>query len=184
MIVTHAYTFMGNYAVTLNVTDSEGAWNTTSKTITVRMTGIHDIGVLDVKIAKTLVGQGFTCKINTTIQNQGDYTETFNVTAYANTTVIGTLTANNMLNGTSTVLTFTWNTTGLAKGNYTIWAYAWPVPGETDMSDNTFTGGTVRVAMPGDIEEPFGIVDMTDIGWIALAYGSGLGDPRWNPTRT
>jgi len=42
-------------------------------------------------------------------------------------------------------LTFTWNTTGFAEGNYTISAYAWPVPGETDTADNTYINGWVVV---------------------------------------
>jgi len=32
---------------------------------------------------------------------------------------------------------FTWNTTSFAKGNYTIDAYAPPVPNEMDTTDNT-----------------------------------------------
>jgi len=35
-IITHTYPTFGNYTVTLNVTDSEGKWDTESKTITVR----------------------------------------------------------------------------------------------------------------------------------------------------
>ena len=35
-VVTHHYTSFGTYTVTLNVTDSEGLWDTESKTITVR----------------------------------------------------------------------------------------------------------------------------------------------------
>jgi len=30
-------------------------------------------------------------------------------------------------------------------------AYAWPVPGETDTADNTFTDGTVHVGLIGDV---------------------------------
>jgi hypothetical protein len=36
------------------------------------------------------VGQGFSATINVTVANQGNYTETFNVTAYANGTAIQT----------------------------------------------------------------------------------------------
>jgi len=82
--------------------------------------------------------------------------------------------------GELTTLTFTWNTTGFSKGNYTIWAYAWPVLGETDTADNTFTDGTIYVSLVGDVNVD-GKVDMMDIGWICLAYGSYPGCPNWNP---
>jgi len=48
----------------------------------------------------------------------------------------------------STVITFVWDTTGSVKGNYAVWAYAWPVPGETDTADNTFTNGWILVTLP------------------------------------
>jgi hypothetical protein len=118
-------------------------------------------------------------QINVTVANQGDYTETFNVTLYVNTTTIETkqvtLTSLN-----STTITVTWNATGFAKGNYTLWAYAWPVQGETDTADNTFIDGLVIVAMPGDINND-GIVDYLDINPICRLFGKTYTDPNWNP---
>jgi hypothetical protein len=52
----------------------------------------HDIAVTDVTVSKTIIGQGYTLYINVTVQNEGIHTETFNVTAYANTSVIQTQT--------------------------------------------------------------------------------------------
>ena len=43
--------------------------------------GVHDVAVTNVAPSKTVVGQGFSATINVTVANQGDYTETFNVTA-------------------------------------------------------------------------------------------------------
>jgi hypothetical protein len=67
----------------------------------------------------------------------------------------------------------------VVKGNYTISAYAWPVPGETDTADNTFTDGTIYVGIPGDINGD-GIVDIYDAILLAKAYNSKLYDPTWN----
>jgi hypothetical protein len=78
------------------------------------------------------------------------YTETFTVTAYANTTVIATQTIT-LANRNSTTITFTWNTTGFAKGNYTISAYAIPVTGETDIINNNCTDGSVLITKVGDL---------------------------------
>ena len=146
--------------------------------------GLHDIAIVNIKSSKTVVGQGYSMNINVTITNQGDYPETFNVTLYANTTEIGTQEIT-LASGSFTTLTFTWNTTGFAKGNYTIWAYAWPVRGETDTADNTFNNSWVIVAMVGDLtgpnKWPDGKVDMRDIGSAARLFGVSFPDPYYNP---
>jgi hypothetical protein len=125
------------------------------------------------------VGETKTMRINVTVKNEGNFTETFNVTVYANTTSVASQNVT-LSSGNSTTITFTWNTTGFAKGNYTIWAYAWPVPGETDTADNTFVDGWVKVVVPGNVNGD-DIVDMKDITTILRAYGSTPGQPKWNP---
>jgi hypothetical protein len=97
---------------------------------------------------------------------------------------IGTQTVT-LESGASTTLTFTWNTTGFAKGNYTISAYAWPVSGETDIEDNTYSDGIVTIAMIGDLTGPNnwpdGKVDIRDVSSVARAFGSYIGHPLYNP---
>ena len=150
----------------------------------VTVIGAHDIAVTNVNPLKTIVGQSCTVHINVTVENQGDLTETFNLTVYANTSEIETKQIT-LDSNTSTTITFTWDTTGFAKGNYTISAYAWPVPGETDTADNTLTDSWIIVAMIGDITGagglPDGKVDVKDIFAAAKAYGTEPGDPEWNP---
>ncbi|MHA1833359.1 MAG: dockerin type I repeat-containing protein, partial [Candidatus Baldrarchaeia archaeon] len=82
--------------------------------------------------------------------------------------------------GDLAILKFIWNTTGFAKGNYVISAYATPVPSETDTTDNTFTDGTIYVGTPGDINGDK-IVDIFDAVLLAAAAGSTPGSPNWNP---
>ncbi|MGB9693247.1 MAG: dockerin type I domain-containing protein, partial [Fervidobacterium sp.] len=80
-----------------------------------------------------------------------------------------------------TTLTFTWNTTGYAKGNYTISAYAEPVLGETNMEDNTSVGDLIIVTIPGDFSGDHK-VGPYDFALLSIAYGSSLDKPsRWNP---
>jgi len=143
------------------------------------ITEAYNISTTNITPLKTVLGQGYTMNINVTVANQGDYEETFNVTLYANTTAITTQTLT-LTSGSSTTITFTWNTTGFAKGNYTISAYAWPVPGETDTDDNRFTGGVVTVTVAGDLDGDFE-VRLVDLVTLARAYGSKPGDPPWNP---
>jgi len=53
--------------------------------------------------------------------------------------------------GENITLTFTWNTTGVEFGNYTIKAIAVPVLGEQDTEDNTFIDGIVEVLWEHDV---------------------------------
>jgi hypothetical protein len=141
---------------------------------------VHDIAVTNVNPLKIIEGQGLNMHINVTVENQGDVAETFNITSYANTTLIQTKTVT-LEKGASTTLTFTWNTTGFAKGNYTIKAYAWPLPNETDIADNTFISPiAVHVVMPGDGDAD-GDIDIYDIVMITSIYGSKKGQPNYNP---
>ena len=147
----------------------------------VQVIGIkEDVAVLSVNPLKTIVGQGYTMNINVTVANQGDQTETFNITIYANTTTIQTRQVT-LANKTSTTITCTWNTIGYTKGNYTLWAYAWPVQGETDTQDNTLTAnGIITLTIPGDVDGDSD-VDIYDVVKITALYATKLGDPRYNP---
>jgi uncharacterized protein YhfF len=149
-LVNHAYAGNGTYTVTLTVTDDDSASTSTKATKTVL--NRPDIAVTNVTTSKTVVGQGYNVSINVTVENQGDYTETFNVTVYANTTEIETREII-LSSGASTTTNFTWNTTDFAKGNYTISAVAETVPGEgeTDLEDNNCTDGWILITKVGDL---------------------------------
>jgi len=139
----------------------------------------HDVAITYVMPSKTVVGQGYNLNINVTVANQGDFAETFNVTAYVNTTEIGKQTIT-LTNGTFTSITFLWNTSGFVKGSYTISAYAWTVPYETDLTDNNCTDGTIKVTMPGDCYTD-GKININDMVYVARAYGTKIGQPKYNP---
>ena len=147
---------------------------------------VHDVAVIDVTPYKTVVCQELTIRINATVENQGDFTETnIAVTVKANDTVVDTKTIPGLGPSEQTTLTFTWNASGFAKGNYTISAVATPVPDETDTADNTFVDGTVIVSYPGDINGPGGVpdglVDIDDVIFVAIRFGSVPGWPNWDP---
>jgi hypothetical protein len=149
--------------------------------------GIHDVAVTNVTNSKSgcvpmsTVGRNLTANVNVAVTNQGNFTETFNVTAYANTTSIASQNVT-LSSGDSTTITFTWNTTGFAYGNYLIWAYAWPVPGETvpDTVDNAFADGIIRVSCIGDIDGTYSTT-MIDYQMVKNAIPSTPGSPKWNP---
>jgi parallel beta-helix repeat protein len=158
-----------SYAIDANNTDRYPLMNATA---------IHNIAITNITTSKTIVGQGFNLYMKVEAENKGNCPETVNVTVYITTTII-TQTVNLTI-GTTT-LTFTWNTTGFAKGNYTINAYAWPVPGETDTGDNSSAyGGVIIVTVPGDTDGDRDI-DIYDIVRLASAYGAKRGEARFNP---
>jgi len=144
----------------------------------------HDVAITNVASCKTVVSQGYSLNMNVTAANLGNYVESFfDVYMYASnlssTYQIGLQTI--ALNPYETaVLAFTWDTHGLAKGNYTLWAYAEPVVNETETADNTYTDGVVTISMQGDINAD-NTVNILDIVRVALAFGAVPANPNWDP---
>jgi parallel beta-helix repeat protein len=145
----------------------------------------HDIGIVSVYTEKTVVCQGYNMSISVRILNYGGSNEIPTLTINASAAIIGTQ-AIALPSRNSTTITFTWNTKGFAKGNYTLSAYATPVPEETDTKDNNFTGGWIIVSMVGDLTGasgvpwpglPDGKVDGKDLTLIAKCFGSWPGAP-------
>jgi len=172
----------GNYTIRAYITPVPSETDITDNTYIDDIVNIMqppDIAVTNVTASKTSVGQGFSMLIDVTVRNQGDYTENFNVTTYANETIISTLTDITLTSGNSTTITFMWNTTGFAKGNCTITAYATALLYEIDTTDNTLVDGWVVVTILGDTNGD-GWVEMMDFWVVSQAYGSHLGDPNWN----
>ena len=132
--------------------------------------GPYDIGIINTTTSKTVVGQGYNLNIRIKIINYGIGTETFNITAYANTTVINqkhiTLTSRN-----SSIVIFMWSTTGVAKGNYTITANATILLSEADTTDNTLTDGWIIVTILGDVNGD-SEVDVFDKVLVGAAFGA------------
>lgn len=128
----------------------------------------HDVAVKEVVPRKTVLGQGYSMNVSVTVENQGNHTETFNVTAYANSTAIQTKIIT-LEGNASTTMNFTWTSTSFAKGNYTISAVADTVPGETQQDDNAMFNGWVFVTIPGDFNKDRK-VDMRDLGEMARNF--------------
>lgn len=138
-----------------------------------------DIEVTSALSSKTIVGQGYSVQIDVAVKNQGDRAETFNVTVQANSTLIRTKTIT-LTSGDSTFITFFWNTTYFIKGNYTIVTVAWPVPNETDTTDNALVDGWIVVTIPGDVDGDRE-VSIYDIVKIIGIIWSQVGDPNYKP---
>jgi len=143
-----------------------------------------DVAITEINPYKTVVSNNTSMFINVTTDNQGPTIETFNVTLYYNTNQIGTQTVTLYVSQMK-VITLEWNTTGLPLGNYTISAYATPVPNETDTADNNYTYGWIIISIAGDITGTDGWPDrkisIQDLFIVAKAFGSHPRHPKWNP---
>jgi len=137
----------GHYHITAVASVVPGETDTTDNTYSAGLSIYRvDVAVINVTASPTKVNIGESVTITVTVKNEGDiFRETFNVTAYYDSTAIGTQTVTSLIAGGSTTLTFTWNTAGMSPGKYTIKAVATTVPYETDTADNTYVYGTVNI---------------------------------------
>jgi outer membrane protein assembly factor BamB len=139
---------------------------------------LQDITITSVTVYKTVVGEGYPLYMNVTVENEGVYKETFNVTVYANKTTISTLADVTLPSGSFATVIFIWNTTGMIKGNYVIFANVTPVQGEINTDDNIYRDGWVVITTPGDIDCD-GRVFLYDLTIVGTAWDSRPGDSHW-----
>jgi hypothetical protein len=144
--------------------------------------GVHDVAVTNVTSSKAdcsigmpTVGQNYTLRVNVTVANLGTWNETFNVTAYANSTTVASQNIT-LANGTSTIVTLVWNTTGFTKSNYTISSAADIVPADANTTNNNMTDGMVLVTFTGDVTADRK-VRVDDVLAVALRFGTNRDGP-------
>lgn len=141
--------------------------------------GGNDVAITNIELQKTVTNDT-NVQIDVTVQNYGDYSTTFDVTLYYNENEIETQTATDLPPANSRNVTFTWDTTPIPKGNYTIKAYAHPVTGEITLENNLLIGGSITETIIGDVTGDYK-VDIFDIYQFARAFDSTPEHPRWRP---
>jgi hypothetical protein len=150
----------------------------------------HDLVVTTLSPFKTVVFQGYTLPINVTVWNQGIYSETFNLTVYANTIVIAQFTNLSLTAGETLNISIEWGTTGIAKGNYTLNAYIPPVLDEENIVNNNYVDGLIFISMVGDLcgggDAPWafipdGKVDIIDIAMVSVHFGIYYPSSEYEP---
>lgn len=171
---------IGEYTIKAEATQVPGEIDLDDNTYTFDLyVGIRDIAITNTLPSKTVTNDT-TVYINVTVENHGEFAETFNVTVYYDTVTIGTQTVANLTVGSAITLTFTWNTMVVPAGSYLISTTATTVPGETNTGDNSYVYGYIIETILGDVTGE-GKVDILDIATIASAYGSYPGHPKWKP---
>ena len=172
---SHPYADYGNYTVTLNVTDTEGYWNTTTRLV--QVIDVHDVAILSID-CPSRVYVDWRPTIPATVKNLGTLTETFTVTAYFNGAPVGAGAAVNLAPQSEGIVNLQWNTTGLPKYvAYTLTVVA-SLPTDIHPADNTLTHGAVTTQGPGDFNGDRH-VDIFDIVAIAGHYGQTSSHPSW-----
>jgi len=142
--------------------------------------GSVDIGLISIGESKTVVCQGGGVFFAVKIVNYGVNAETFNLTLYANSSLIQSFDNIRLTSRNSTTITFKWNGIGFDLGNYVISASITQLVGEVDLTDNTRVGEPIILTLMGDVNGDFK-VDGKDIGLIAKAFDTRPDMPRWNP---
>ena len=141
---------------------------------------LRNLAITTVSTNQTAINPGDPVTINVTAKNFGVMTENAKVTAYYNSTPIGTQTTT-LATSAQQTFTFNWNTLGVEGGLYTISATVEPIPYvESNYTDNTLTDGTIQVGITGDINHDH-MVDTQDLILLNQAFGAAPGDSNWNP---
>ena len=175
----------GNYTISAEATTVPFEYNLTNNYLSdgkVQIfTAIRDVAITNVATSRTWVFPGVPANITVTAKNLGDVTESFDISVYYDTNLIGTRSIVGLSPGTETLEVFTWNTSGLVPcHNYSISAEATFVPFEYNLTNNVFVDGYVKIRYVGDINGD-GKVDIKDVSIVAQAFGTDPSHPRWNP---
>lgn len=109
------------------------------------MTLIRDVGISNVVPSTSWAYQGWMVDVDVTANNYGNISESFDVKAYYGSNLIGTIPVVNLASNAAATLTFHWNTSGVAEGNYTISGEATTVPFEFNTTNNFMSDGKVQV---------------------------------------
>jgi PKD repeat protein len=180
-LISHVYIHSGLYNVSLTVFDSEGLWDTASKSVYVCH---RDITIVKVEASANRVYVGRKVTVNVTVTNNGETAESFRLILYYNISrgdVIGEAEITNLAPGEFRTVNFLWDTSGVKPGlNYTITAYAPPLFGERNINDNIAEcAHPIHVKIVGDVNGDSKI-DIKDVALASRAFGKRIGDPGWN----
>jgi len=127
------------------ITDSDGVPITHEVSDGFVMTVIRDVAITDVVPASSWAYEGWLLNITVIANNYGNVSETFNVSAFYNDTLIETITVVDLPPNKEVSLILVWNTSGVEPGNYVLSANASTVPYEFNTANNLYVNGVVEL---------------------------------------
>jgi len=129
----------------------------------------RDVAIVSVFPSATSIVAGEIVNVSVVVKNEGSATETFEVSAYYDSILIGTSSVVSLSPNTQRNLVFTWNTFGLPDGTYTMKASTNVLPGEIDIDDNTYIDGSVVIGARPVYAAPRGLIIMALVAAVAIA---------------
>jgi hypothetical protein len=171
---------IGEYTLNATAALVPGETDLSDKNFTVNVyVGLRDLAATNVSPYRNSIPLAFSgIDVYVTVKNNGEETDTFNVSLYQGSYLIGTQ-ETALISGGSEILDFTWNTSVLSYGNYTLRASIIPIPFDTNTADKNYTTSAI-ITIPGDINGD-GTVDIYDAILLSTAFNSFAGGPNWNP---
>jgi len=138
-----------------------------------------DAAVLNITTSKRFIGEGYSAYLTAVVENQGGKVENLNTTVYVGQVNV-TFQTFLLMGHNSLIHTFSWDSTGFSKGNYTLSTCVEPIEGEEDLADNTMYYDWVLITIPGDVSGDK-TVNVLDAIVLSNAFYSRPQDPSWNP---
>jgi PKD repeat protein len=136
-IATHAYRANGTFTVTLTVTDDVSLTGDASEMLDV--SPFHNVDISETTFSPHIVESGEQVNLNVTV-NVRLFSENFNLTTFFDNNAISTQSNIDLQVGVPTAFTFTWDTTDVAGGDYTVKAVT------TTLEETiTYIAGVVRI---------------------------------------
>ena len=132
---------------------------------------IPDIAVTNVTANSTKTYIGNIVVITVLAVNKWYETETFNITIYANSTLIKILTVTNLTSYHKETQTYNWNTSNLEAGNYSLRAHADILLGEIEINDNIYIGCNLEAIVFNVDFNGDSLVDALDLRIAAIHFG-------------
>jgi len=149
---------------------------------TLRVLPLIDDAVTSITTSRSFAYNSVTAnpvQVNVTATNLGSQTQSFFVSAMANSTLVGNQTVT-LAAGQTHQVSFQWNPSTLAKGIYILTAQATKVTGETNLSNNSITGPNFTIKFKGDVNGDCK-VDIIDLSTVGAAFGSSIGSAAYKP---
>jgi hypothetical protein len=142
----------------------------------------HDIAIINVSTSTNETYVSRIVNVQVTTQNLGNIAENYGINVSAGGKQIAQLQVLNLQPNEIRNLTFDWNTSDFAPNMtpYTIKAEADVLPNETNVTNNIYIDGDVKLKIIGDINGD-GTVNINDLTLWDSAFNSKPGEPNWNP---
>lgn len=141
----------------------------------------HDVAITSVVASPVSVVRGETVSVTIEVRNQGDTSESFNVTSYYDATIIASHRVIDLAPRGVEILSMSWETSNVSTGEYEVRAIASVVEGEVDTADNSKVAGTVTVNRPEEAPILDPIEDIYAVEETLVTFRATASDPDGDP---